>query len=46
MKRFYILPTIFWEVDNNGDGRFVVAWLIGYVEIGFHIRAKEESVSK
>lgn len=35
MKRFYITPSIFWETNNNGVGKFTIAWLIFYLDINY-----------
>ncbi len=42
MSRFYITPSIFWETNDNGKGKFTIAWLLFYFDIKYH---KKERVN-
>lgn len=35
MKRFYITPSIFWETDESGKGKFTIAWLFIYLDVKY-----------
>ena len=41
MTRFYITPSIFWEIENN-KGKFTIAWLFIYFDIKFRVRKEQE----
>ena len=41
MKRFYITPSIFWETNNDGKGKFMIAWLLFYFDIKYRERREE-----
>ena len=40
MNRFYITPSIFWEIES-GKGRFTIAWLFIHFDILFHFNEGE-----
>ena len=38
MKRFYITPSIFWETNEDGQGKFTIAWLFIYLDVKYTVR--------
>lgn len=38
MNRFYVTPSIFWETNDKGEGKFTIAWLSFYFDVEYHIK--------
>jgi hypothetical protein len=41
MNRFYITPSVFWEIEDN-RGRFTIAWLFIHLDIKFKINEEDK----